>query len=68
MRVAAAHLARRLLEHEHALGAVLLGRDRGGQSRIAGADDDDVVFLHDAFPMNDDAAARGSGALLPELL
>ena len=43
VRVAAAHLARRLLEHQHALGAVLLRRDGGGERRIAGADDDHVI-------------------------
>ena len=47
MRIPAPHLARRLLQHQDAFGAVLLGRDGGRKRGVSGPDDDDVErFLH----------------------
>jgi hypothetical protein len=46
VRVAAPHVAWRLLQHEHFRGAVLVRRDGGGKRRVPGTDDDDVVFFH----------------------
>ncbi|MNC89085.1 hypothetical protein D3C83_49830 [compost metagenome] len=45
--VAAAFFLRRLFDNKHAFRAVLLGRERGAESGIAGADDDDIV-IHSA--------------------
>ena len=33
------------LDHQHILGAVLFGGNRGGQSARTAADDDHIVFL-----------------------
>jgi len=49
MCVAAPHVARRFLEHEHAVGTVLMRRDRGGKRRVAGTDDNDVILFHCSF-------------------
>src|SRR5262249_19278286 len=60
MGVAAAHLARRLFQHQHARGAVLVRGYRGGERRVAGSDDDDVIIVHGRY-CSPDGAKRNPG-------